>query len=161
MSAAESSDIHRRGAEDAEEPQRELTEKIIGAAVEVHRHLGPGLLESVYQEALKAELDLRGLAVEAQRLVPVVYKGRTLANALRLDMVVAGAVIVEIKAVQGLEPIHQAQLLTYLRLTGLTAGLLLNFNEETLRQGIKRVSNSLRPSASLCALCASAVKDLE
>ena len=147
MKTAEFEGIHRRGAEDAEGPQRELTEKIIGAAIEVHRHMGPGLLESVYQEALKAELELRGLTVETQKLVPLVYKGKQLANALRLDMVVDGAVIVEIKSVQGLEPVHQAQLLTYLRLTGLTAGLLLNFNEETLRQGIKRISNSLRSSA--------------
>jgi GxxExxY protein len=144
--------IHRRGAEGAEAPQRELTEKIIAAAIEVHRELGPGLLESVYQEALCAELELRRLRFECQRLVSLTYKGKTLMNALRLDLVVEDAVIVEIKSVQGLAPIHQAQLLTYLRLTGLSAGLLLNFNEETLKQGIKRVANSLRPSASSAPL---------
>ena len=139
--------IHRRGAEYAEAPQREVTEKVIGAAIEVHQLMGPGLLESVYQQALQIELALRGIRFEAQAPVSLIYKGRAMAAPLKLDLLVDGVVIVEIKAVQRLEPVHAAQLLTYLRLTGLTSGLLLNFNEITLKQGIQRVSNSLRPSA--------------
>ena len=139
--------LHRRGAEDAEFPQRELTEKIIAAAIEVHKVLGPGLLESVYQQALPVELRSRGLSVASQLEVPLQYKGIALTTTLRLDLLVEGAVIVEIKSVQGLERVHQAQLLTYLRLCELTTGLLLNFNEETLIRGTKRVVNSLRTSA--------------
>ena len=139
--------IHRRGAENAEAPQREVTEKIIGAAIEVHRWMGPGLLESVYQQSMQVELALRGIEFESQKAVPLVYKGEVMATSLRLDLLVEQSVIVEIKAVRILEPIFSAQLLTYLRLTGLTSGLLLNFNEITLKQGIQRVSNSLRPSA--------------
>ena len=139
--------IHRRGAENAEAPQREVTEKIIGAAIEVHRLLGPGLLESVYQQAMQAELALRGILFEAQKSIPVIYKGLELTAPFRLDLLVECAVIVEIKSVQALEPVHTAQLLTYLHLTELQSGLLLNFNHATLKQGIQRVSNSLRPSA--------------
>ena len=139
--------IQRRGAENAEVPQREVTEKIIGAAIEVHRLMGPGLLESVYQQSMQVELALRGIEFEAQKAIPLVYKGKVMATPLRLDLLVEQAVVVEIKAVRVLEPIFSAQLLTYLRLTGLTSGLLLNFNEITLKQGIQRVSNSLRPSA--------------
>ena len=139
--------IQRRGAENAEAPQREVTEKVIGAAIEVHQLMGPGLLESVYQQALQIELALRGIRFEAQAPVSLIYKGRAMAAPLKLDLLVNGVVIVEIKAVQRLETVHAAQLLTYLRLTGLTSGLLLNFNEITLKQGIQRVSNSLRPSA--------------
>ena len=138
---------HRRGAENAEAPQRDVTEKIIGAAIEVHRLFGPGLLESVYQQSMQVELTLRGIQFEAQKAVPLIYKSHVMATPLRLDLIVEQVVIVEIKAVRVLEPIHSAQLLTYLRLTGLTFGLLLNFNEITLKEGIKRVSNSLRPSA--------------
>jgi len=139
--------IHRRGAENAEAPQWEVTEKIIGAAIEVHRILGPGLLESVYQQSMQIELTLSGVVFAAQTQVPLVYKGRSLATPFKLDLLVEGVVVVEIKAIKALEPIHKAQLLTYLRLTGLTSGLLLNFNEVALKQGIQRVSNSLRPSA--------------
>ncbi len=144
--------IHRRGAESTEAPQREVTEKIIGAAIEVHRILGPGLLESVYQQSMQVELALRGVVFAAQSQVPLIYKGRSLAAPLKLDLLVEGVVVVEIKAIKVLEPIHKAQLLTYLRLTGLTSGLLLNFNELTLKQGIQRVSNSLRPSVSSAPL---------
>ncbi len=139
--------IHRIGAENAEAPQREVTEKIIGAAIEVHRLLGPGLLESVYQQSLQIEFALRGIRFEAQVPVALVYKGHVMAVPLKLDLLVEGVDIVEIKALQALEPVHTAQLLTYLRLAGLTSGLLLNFNEVTLKQGIQRVSNSLNPSA--------------
>jgi len=139
--------IHRRGAEDAEFPQRGLTEKIIGAAIEVHRWLGPGLLESVYQRALQHELALRAIPFVAQLPVPVLYKDVAIEPALRLDLVVAGRVVVEVKSVDVLAEIHRMQLLTYLRLTEIEAGLLLNFNVTSLRQGIKRVANTLRPSA--------------
>ncbi|HMO47688.1 MAG TPA: GxxExxY protein [Rubrivivax sp.] len=144
--------LHCRDAEDAEFPQRETTEAIIGAAIEVHRLLGPGLLESVYLRALQHELALRNLAVLAQVVVPVVYKGVALEADLRLDLLVAKVVIVEVKSVVAIEEVHRAQLLTYLRLTGLQAGLIINFNATTLRQGIRRVANSLRPSASSAPL---------
>ena len=139
--------IQRRGAENAEFPQREVTEKVIGAAFEVHQLMGPGLLESVYQQSMQIELALRGIRFEAQVPVPLNYKGQSFAAPLKLDLLIERVVIVEIKALQRLEPVHAAQLLTYLRLTGLTSGLLPNFNEITLKQGIQRVSNSLRPSA--------------
>ena len=113
----------------------------------MHRLLGPGLLESVYQQSLQIEFALRGIRFEAQAPVALVYKGHVMSAPLKLDLLVEGVVIVEIKALQALEPVHTAQLLTYLRLTGLCSGLLLNFNEVTLKQGIQRVSNSLRPSA--------------
>lgn len=140
--------LHRRGAEDAEFPQRELTEAIIGAAIEVHRVLGPGLLECVYQRALQHELGLRELPVLAQAAVPIAYKGANLDSDLRLDLLVGKLVIVEVKAVAALEEVHRAQLLTYLRLTALQAGLIINFTVPTLREGIRRVVNSLRASAS-------------
>ncbi len=144
--------LHRRGAEDAEFPQREITEQVIAAALEVHSVLGPGLLESVYHHAMARELSLRGLAFESQVAVPIRYKDLAIEPPLRLDLLVATSVIVEIKAVSALEEIHCAQLLTYLRLTGLEAGLLINFNTPSLRLGIKRVVNSLRTSASSAPL---------
>jgi GxxExxY protein len=150
MSAAEMP--HRRGAEDAEFPQRETTDKVIASAIEVHRALGPGLLESVYQRALEHELALRGIKFLAQHAVPVVYKGVALGDSLKLDFLVADRVVVEVKAVGDLEDVHRAQLLTYLRLTGLEAGLLINFNVTLLKQGIQRVVNSLRSSASSAPL---------
>ena len=141
--------LHRRGTEDAEASQRKLTEQIIGAAMEVHTELGAGLLESVYQEALATELNLQGLAAKVQTPVPLSYKGRVLGTPLRIDLLVEDTVVVEVKAVDVLAPIHTAQLLTYLRLAGKQVGLLINFNTAHLRDGIKRVSNSpLRPSAS-------------
>ena len=137
--------IHRGGAEDAEEMQRKLTEKIISAALEVHTLLGPGLLESVYQAARLHELDLRGLPCSSQAPVPVRYKNVQLQSSLRMDLLVAESVVVEIKAVDALAPIHSARLLTYLRLTGPSVGLLLNFNTVHLRQDIKRVVNTVQP----------------
>jgi GxxExxY protein len=139
--------IHRRGAEESEFPQRDVTERVIAAAMEVHSVLGPGLLESVYHHALARELSLRGVPFASQVAVPVRYKDFSIEPALRVDLVVADAVIVEIKSVAALEEIHRAQLLTYLRLSGLQAGLLINFNTTALRQGLKRVVNSLRTSA--------------
>jgi GxxExxY protein len=123
---------------------------VIGACIEVHRELGPGLLESAYQECLACELDLRGLLFERERSVPVQYKGRTLECGYRLAFVVEGTLIVEIKCVDRVMPIHEAQLLTYLRLTGLSAGLLLNFRESTIKRGLRRLTlSSPFPSSRL------------
>jgi GxxExxY protein len=116
----------------------EITEQIIGAAIEVHRVLGPGLLESAYEECLCHELKLRGLSFERQRPLPVEYKGIKLDCGYRLDLLVENAIVVEIKAVEGIEPIHEAQLLTYLRIGGWRVGLLINFNVPVLKNGIRR-----------------------
>jgi GxxExxY protein len=115
-----------------------LTERIIGAAIEVHRALGPGLLESTYQACLAREFLLCGLPFEQERPLPVEYKGVHLDCGYRLDFVVAGKVIVELKAVDGLHPVHEAQLLTYLKLAGCRVGLLINFNVPLLKDGIRR-----------------------
>ena len=117
----------------------EVTLTVIGAGIEVHRALGPGLLESAYEECLCRELDLRQIQFDRQRHLPVNYKRIRLDCGYRLDLLVAGTVVVEIKAVDRLLPIHQAQLLTYLRLGGWKVGLLMNFNVAALKQGIKRV----------------------
>ena len=116
----------------------DLTEAIIGAAIEVHRALGPGLLESAYEECLCHELMLRGIPFERQRQLPVQYKGVALDCGYRVDLLVADLVVVEIKAVDGLLPIHDAQLLTYLKLGGWHVGLLVNFNVDKLRHGVRR-----------------------
>jgi GxxExxY protein len=115
-----------------------ITEAIIGAAIEVHRALGPGLLESAYQECLCRELTVRGVPFERERPLPLEYKGIRLECGYRLDLLVSNAVIVEIKSVEALAPVHEAQLLTYLRLGGWRVGLLINFNVEVLKQGIRR-----------------------
>ncbi len=125
----------------------ELTERIIGAAIEVHRHLGPGLLESAYEECLCHELHLNGLRFQRQVSLPVSYKGLRLDCAYRLDLLVEDLVIVEIKAIDELAPIHQAQLLTYLKATGKEVGLLLNFNVPVLKEGIKRVISNFPGSS--------------
>ena len=117
----------------------ELTRLIIEAAIEVHRVLGPGLLESVYETCLCHELNIRGIFFERQKALPVSYKGVMLDCGYRLDLVVNHTVIVELKSVDALLPIHEAQLLTYLRLSGLRTGLLLNFNCRLLKDGIKRL----------------------
>ena len=116
----------------------ELTEAIIAAAIEVHRHLGPGLLESAYQRCLRRELELRHIAFAAEVPLPVNYKGVGLDCGYRVDFLVMGLVVVEVKSVSGLDPIHEAQLLTYLRLGGWKVGLLINFNVPVLKNGIKR-----------------------
>ena len=121
------------------EHSSDVSESVIGAAIEVHRILGPGLLESIYQRALCHELGLRKIEYIAQAAVPVIYKGTNLGDDLRLDLLVQNEVVVEIKTVASLEPIHQAQLLTYLKLTGHRVGLLLNFNVRLLKDGLKRV----------------------
>ena len=118
-----------------------VSHAVIGAAIEVHRHLGPGLLESVYEDALSRELWLRGLEFERQAFQRVMYKGVELRSAVRLDLVVERVVVVEVKSVDILAPIHRAQLLTYLRLSNLPLGLLINFNAELLRRGLRRILN--------------------
>lgn len=120
-----------------------LSKEIIGAAIEVHRHLGPGLLESAYERCLCRELSVRGIAFQQQLPLPVRYKGELLDCGYRLDLVVDRQVIVELKAVDALESIHNAQLLTYLKLSGCRLGLLLNFNVPVLKRGIKRIVNNL------------------
>lgn len=116
-----------------------ITNKILAAAIEVHKSLGPGLLESVYETCLCHELHLRGLAFERQKSLPIVYKGIRLDSGLRIDLVIEGAVIVELKCVDSLMPVHEAQLLTYMRLAGATTGLLLNFYCARMVDGIKRM----------------------
>ena len=125
----------------------QITEKIIGAAIEVHRALGPGLLESAYETCLCRELDLIGISFTRQVQLPVEYKGEQLECGYRLDLVVEDQVVVEIKAVDALLPIHEAQLLTYLRLSGHPIGLLINFNVPVLRSGLRRLVHRL-PEAS-------------
>lgn len=120
-----------------------LSSKIIGAAIEVHKTLGPGLLESAYEECMSYELALRGSSFERQKALPVIYKGKKLDCGYRLDMVVENAIILELKSCEKIEPIHKAQLLTYLKLSGLTVGLLLNFNVPVMRDGIVRIVNEL------------------
>jgi GxxExxY protein len=116
----------------------EITHEIIGAAIEVHKHLGPGLLESAYEECLFHELQLRNLRVERQKAVPVVYKQTKLECGYRLDLLVEGRVVVELKSVEGLGPIHEAIILTYLRMSGHRLGLLINFNVSVLKDGVRR-----------------------
>jgi GxxExxY protein len=116
----------------------ELTARIIGAAIEVHRHLGPGLLESVYETCLARELALQGIPFESQKQVLVHYKDVQVASDLRADFIVGGIVVVELKAVDCVLPIHRAQVLTYMRLTGCEVGLLINFNVEQLVKGVER-----------------------
>jgi len=116
----------------------EITEAIIGSSIEVHRELGPGLLESAYRQCLCHELKLRGLPFVCERPLPVVYKGLRLDCGYRVDLIVADAVVVELKTVDRLAPVHDAQLLTYLRLGGWKVGLLINFNVALLRHGIRR-----------------------
>ena len=115
-----------------------LTGAVIGAAIEVHRILGPGLLESVYQKAMGRELELRGTPFEPQAKVPIEYKGAEIGEDLKMDVVVDGRVVLELKSVERLDPIHEAQLLTYLRLSRIHVGLLINFNVRVLKDGIRR-----------------------
>jgi GxxExxY protein len=118
-----------------------LTGEVIGAAIEVHKALGPGLLESAYEECLCRELFLRKMSLKRQEPLPIEYKGVKLDCGYRLDIVVADQLIVELKACESLQPVHEAQLLTYLKLTGIKVGLLINFNVPVLKDGIKRLVN--------------------
>ena len=126
-------------AEYTEDEYRSLTRKIIGAAIDVHRALGPGLLESAYEACLAYELRLRELKVEQQKPLPIFYKDVMLDCGYRLDLVVEDQVIVEIKSVGELAPIHEAQLLSYLKLSDYKIGLLINFNVKILKEGIRRL----------------------
>jgi GxxExxY protein len=121
-----------------------LSSNIIGAAIEVHRTLGPGLLESSYEQCICHELALRGLSFERQKPIALNYKGTKLDCGYRLDIVVESAIILELKSCEQIEPIHKAQLLTYLKLSGLKLGLILNFNTGLMRDGIIRVVNELK-----------------
>ena len=137
--------------------ENELTGRIIGAAIEVHRHLGPGLLESDYEECLCYELSILGLQFQRQVHLPMSYKGVLLDYSYRIDILVEDVVILEIKAVDGLLPIHTAQLLTYLKASNKHVGLLINFNVPALKDGLKRIVNqytgpSLTPRSSSLAV---------
>jgi GxxExxY protein len=117
-----------------------LAKQIVDAAFRVHETLGPGLLESVYETCLCMELSHRRLPIERQVQIPIYYRGRQIEPGLRIDLIVAGLVVVELKAVERLLPVHEAQVLTYLKLTGLRLGLLINFNSELIKHGIKRIA---------------------
>lgn len=125
----------------------QISNSIIGAAIEVHRHLGPGLLESAYRQCLAWELQQQKLVVEQEILVPIKYKQLEVENGYRIDLLVEHEVVIELKSVDVLLPIHSAQLLTYLKVTGHRLGLLLNFKVDVVRNGVKRIVNNL------CVLC--------
>jgi GxxExxY protein len=127
----------------SEEELNRLSNTVIGCAIEVHQVLGPGLLESAYQQCLAWELRRHGLSVKEQVSVPIRYKELDVPNAYRLDILIEDELIVELKAVDKIEPVHIAQMLTYLKVNGLRLGLLLNFNAEVMKKGIKRVVNNL------------------
>jgi len=137
--------MNRRGAE--ARSGDEVTEPVIGAAIRIHRALGPGLLESAYEECLCYELSKAGLRFERQKPQPVIYENVKLDCGYKLDLVVEDLVIVELKCVEKVLPIHEAQLLTYLKLSGLQIGLLMNFHVPVLRDGLKRVVLNYDPSA--------------
>jgi GxxExxY protein len=119
--------------------ENQLTEQIIGGAIEVHKHWGPGLYEDIYERSLCIELRFRDLAFKSQLKLPLIYKGEVIGEDLRLDLIVDSKVVVELKAVKELEPIHEAQLLTYMKLTKCRVGLLINFNVSVLKDGIRRM----------------------
>ena len=125
------------------EEYNQLSHDIIGAALEVHKHLGPGLLESVYEECLEAELKQRGYTVKRQVKRPIIYKGLAVGTPLVIDLLVEGCVIVELKSISQLLDVHAAQLLSYLRLSEMKLGLLINFNSVQLKDGLRRVVNGL------------------
>ena len=143
--------MNRRGAETQRENR--ITEKVIGCAIAVHKALGPGLLESAYEECLCYELSLTGLTFARQVTLPVVYKGVNLDCGYKMDIVVEDTIVVELKTVEKLLPIHHAQLLSYLKLSKRSVGLLINFNVPVLKDGIKRIVNEFSEN-----LCVSAVK---
>ena len=123
--------------------ENEISRQVIGAALEVHRALGPGLLESVYRQCLVRELTLRSIPVRVEVPIRACYKGLDFETAYRMDAVVADRVVLELKVVERLQMIHEAQLLSYLRLTGMKLGLLINFHEIMLKSGIKRIVNKI------------------
>ncbi|MGO8695139.1 MAG: GxxExxY protein [Rectinemataceae bacterium] len=123
--------------------ENELSNRVIGAAIEVHRHLGPGMLESAYRDCLFYELSLQGLHIEREKVLPLNYKGMLVGAGYRLDLIIEGTIIAELKSVRQIHAVHEAQLLTYLRLSGMKLGLLLNFYVPVMKQGIRRVVNNL------------------
>jgi len=125
------------------EELNDLSHEVIGAAIEVHQEMGPGLLEGVYERCLIEELQTRGIKVEQQVQLPIKYKGKVLGRPLIIDLLVEDSIIVELKSVKELQEIHAAQLLSYLRLSGKRLGLLINFNCLHLRDGLKRIVNNL------------------
>ena len=143
--------MNRRGAET--QSFKEITDQVIGACIEIHKQIGPGLLESAYEECLCYELAQRRIHFERQKPLPVKYKGVNLDCGYRLDLVVEGKIILELKTVENLLPIYEAQLLTYLKLSGLTLGLLINFNVPLLRDGIKRIANNFIEASAPPRLC--------
>jgi GxxExxY protein len=120
-----------------------LSEQIIGAAIEVHRELGPGVLEHSYEASLQHELSLRGISSVRQLLLPLTYKGLIIPDSYRIDLLVDDKIVVEIKTVEALKPVHSAQVLTYLRMSGKSLGLLINFHVPLLRDGLKRLVHQL------------------
>ena len=126
----------------------DITGAIVDASLAIHRDLGPGLLETVYEAVLARALERRGLTVERQKVIRFTYDGMVFEEGFRADLLVDGRVIVELKSVERLAPVHSKQVLTYLRLTNLTVGLLINFGAATLKEGLHRIVNNLPPSAS-------------
>jgi GxxExxY protein len=122
-----------------EHPTNPISERVIGAAIEVHRHLGPGLLESSYHMCMCHELELQGIAYHSQVTLPLEYKGTLIAKGYVIDLLIEDSLIVEIKAIEKVLPIHAAQLMTYMRLLRASSGLLMNFNVDTLPNGIRRI----------------------
>lgn len=139
MRAAGAGTIERMSKVEEAAQRDPLTARVIGAAIEVHRELGPGLLESTYEACLTFELAARGLHVQRQTELPVIYKGQRIDCGYRIDLVVEREVVVELKAIEAITSVHEAQLLTYLRLSGLRVGLLLNFNVKLLKNGLVRM----------------------
>jgi GxxExxY protein len=129
----------------------QLTGQIIASAIEVHRALGPGLLESAYEECLAKEFELQNIPFKRQVPLPIVYKGYEISCGYRMDVVVSNSIILELKTVSTIEPIHAAQLLTYLKLSNKTLGLIINFHVPVLKQGIKRIVNNHPSNLSVFA----------
>ncbi|MEM6885909.1 MAG: GxxExxY protein [Verrucomicrobiota bacterium] len=125
---------------DTEVKNKELTGAVINAALTVHKALGPGLLESVYEKCLAFELSEQGYSIEKQKDIPLTYRGLHLESGFRADLIVENQVLVELKAVESLQPVHQAQVITYLKLSKISTALLINFNVPLLKNGIKRIS---------------------
>jgi GxxExxY protein len=131
----------RKRKEPIPEKTNRLSSVIVDSALTVHRTLGPGLLERVYEQCMIHELTLRGIKIESQVHLPVDYKGLRIAEALRIDILVEGLIVIEVKAVEAILPVHEAQLLTYLKLSNHRLGLLINFNSPLIKDGIKRIAN--------------------
>ena len=141
--------LSKEGGENGEGERDHFTQQVIGCAIEVHRTLGPGLLESTYEKCLAHELRLAGLSFVNQAVMPIDYKGITLDCGCRLDFLVDDRLVIELKAVEQLLPIHQAQVITYMKLAEAPVGLLINFNVKLLKDGIRRLFPSPSPSSLL------------